>query len=93
MMAAARGMSSTSSNGSDYIIRNCLRASLLLLCLGAIPGALWEETDILTKKPGGPFRCLCHVGTRLEDPEKVTSATKSVVPYLPILSRAFFSVC
>ena len=27
--------------------------------------ALWEETDILTKKPGGQFRCLYHVGTRL----------------------------
>ena len=44
-------------------------------------GALWEETDILTKKPAGQFHCLYHVGTRLGDLENAIRALKSVVPY------------
>ena len=56
-------------------------------------GTLWEEADILTKKPTGRFRCFYHVGTRLVDPENAIKALKSLVPYLAILRRAFFSVC
>ena len=56
-------------------------------------GALWEEADILTKKPTGRFCCFYHVGTRLVDPENAIKALKSLVPYLAILRRASFSVC
>ena len=54
-----------------------------LLTKTHLASALGGETAILSNKSGDDFRCLYHVGTRLEDLENTISPPKSLVPFLP----------
>ena len=54
------------------------------------PSTLGGETAILSNKSGDDFRCLYHVGTRLEDLEKAISPPKSLVPYIGNVKKQVF---